>query len=163
MRTVKLVAVEYAFAAAASRAYIPACIASDAFAQFFLEKCELFFRAHGLDLHNLSEAIGIFCLFGLAQKLIIDLMFLAFTYVASFQHSITIGNGLISIEGLDPKFLCGITQIGSFYALNSFNAFGFYFFDIQFSFASHTDHVGFLSVDPMFLHQLYKAVGITGL
>src|SRR5699024_6271232 len=61
--TVELVAVKYAFSAAACRTYISAGIAADTFAQLFLEECELLFRAHSLDLLHFGEAVRIFCLF----------------------------------------------------------------------------------------------------
>ena len=161
LRTVKLVAVENAFAAAAGRTDISAGIAADTFTQFTLEISKFFFRFHSLNPFYFCKTIRIFGIFGFTDQFIINPMLFAFADMAPFQHGITVSTCFFSVNGLHSQCISCICQFCTADALDSFNTLFSDFFNIQLSFTSHTNNVSFFSVYTVFFHQLLKAVCIT--
>ena len=159
--TVELVTVKYTFSAAACRAYVSAGVATDTFAQFALEECKSLFRFHSFDFLYLFKTICIFGVFGLPDDLVINLMFFAFTYMTSLQHTVFVSTCFLAVDGLDGQCLGIICDLCSLDGLDTFDSLFPDLFDIQFSFTSHTDDVGFFSVDSVFFDQLVEAVCIT--
>ena len=88
-------------------------------------------------------------------------MLFAFAYMASLQHGICIGTGLLSVEGLYGQGICPICDLGAGNTLDSLDPHTFDLFNIQLAFAAHTDNIGFFPVHPVLLDELVKAVGIT--
>src|SRR5699024_6755532 len=99
----------------------------------------------------------------LSDLFIIDHMILSLTDMAPLQHSVLVGTGLLSIKGLDLQSLCLVFDLGSLDTLDSLDAQTPDLFNIQLSFASHTDDIGFISVYPVLFQKLLKAVCITWL
>ncbi len=80
---------KYTFTTAACGTDIPAGIAADTFAEFLLEECKFFFRAHCLDFLYLCKTVCILCILGFSDDLLVkDLVLFAFAGMASFQHGI---------------------------------------------------------------------------
>ena len=160
--TVKFIAVKNTFSAAACRTYISAGVTTDTFAQLALEESKFFFRAHSFDSSYFIKTICIFGVLGLADDLVIDLMFFAFTYMTSLQHTVFVSTCLLTVDSLDCQCLGIVCDLGTLDGLNTFDSLFFDLFDIQFSFTSHTNDVGFVSVYSVLFDQLVEAVSITG-
>ena len=96
--TVKFIAVKNTFSAAACRTYISAGVTTDTFAQLALEESKFFFWAHSFDSSYFIKTICIFGVLGLADDLVIDLMFFAFTYMTSFQHTVFVSTCLLTVD-----------------------------------------------------------------
>ena len=88
-------------------------------------------------------------------------MFFAFTYMTSFQHTVFVSTCFLTVNSLDRQCLGIICDLSTLNGLNTFDSLFFDLLDIQFSFTSHTDDVGFVSVDSVFFDQLVEAVCIT--
>ena len=78
---------------------------------------------------------------GLADDLVIDLMFFAFTYMTSFQHTVFVSTCLLTVDSLDRQCLGIVCDLSTLDGLNTFDSLFFDLFDIQFSFTSHTNDV----------------------
>ena len=89
-------------------------------------------------------------------------MFFAFTYMTSLQHTVFVSTCLLTVDSLDRQCLGIICNLSTLNGLNTFDSLFFDLFDIQFSFASYTNDVGFISVYSVFFDQLVEAVSITG-
>ena len=107
------------------------------------KNANFFFRAHCFDLLYFCKTICIFCVFGLTDKFIINLMFFSFTYVTSFKHCIFVCTGLLTIDCLNSQCFCLICDLCTGNAFDTFDSLFADSLDIQFSFTSNTNDIAF--------------------
>ena len=121
---------------------------------------QIFFRAHCFDSSYFIKTICIFGVLGLADDLVIDLMFFAFTYMTSFQaYASLYAHVFLAVDGLDGQFSASSVISPWMDSIPLIPCFRIFFRYPVFLYIPHR-RCRLFSVDSVFFDQLVEAVCI---
>ena len=160
---VELGAVKYALTAGACGAYVSARVASDALGELSLEELELLGGSHCFDLLNLCESFLIAGVAGLADELVVDLVLLALANVAALKHTVVVGAGLLSVDGIDSESVASVGHLSAADSDNALDSGLLDLLDIELTLTANADYVRLVAVNSMLGEELVEAVAVAGL